>query len=473
MAGSCSEQGGNASYSIVSSQIDVLRSYGSNAYNQAMNAMKEMQTVFGDQFGPSDSGVGSGGSGSGNDTGIVDPDHTIEYIKPFPAPILDTALTLPELPPENLLEGLEDLDPLLNDLIDQLQQLLADIPEAPDVAIEDRFLLLLNQYYTSTTEQVRDILAGNATIAAMMAGFETTLEDWLNNQDSIGMPEDARNALIERAFATEDQQAGRAQDEAMNAWLARGFTLPGGPLEAGLWLVQQQSRDKKGALNRDILVETVKWERETRQLAMEMTAKYRQELQDYYLKRQELAKSIAGAWQEFEIKIKTALIEVYKARIEAWAAAAKAIGEMGNATGMVIKAKLDRLNAYLELYKIKLQTQVQLVDTDLKIFGSQVDLYKTEGQMENWRVAPLMQLEQLDLDTSKLKVDLRMKDRELEQQKLLRTAEITMNALHGIATVGAQLSGAAMGAINVGASMSSGYSEGNSSSCSTSYSYQY
>jgi len=471
MAGSCTVQNGNAASSIIASQVEVLRAYGSNAYNQAMAAMQDMKIVFGDHFGPSDSGLSNGGSG--NDTGIVDPDHSIEYIKPVPAPVLDTALTLPDLPPENLLEGMEALDPLLNDLIGQLQQLLADVPEAPDVAIEDQFLLLLDRYYTSTTAQVRDILAGNATIAAMMAGFETTLEDWMNNVDSIGMPEEARNALIERAFATEDQQAGRAQDEAMNAWLARGFTLPGGPLEADLWLVQQQSRDKKSALNRDILVETVKWERETRFKAMEMTAEYRKELQDYYFKRQELAKSIAGTWQEFEIKIKTALIEVYKARIEAWAAAAKAITEMGNAVGLVIKAKMDRLGAYLELYKVKLQTQVQAVDTDLKIFGSQVDLYKTEGQMENWRVAPLLALEQLDLDTSKLKVDLRMKDRELEQQKLLRVAEITMNALHGIATVGAQLSGAAMGAVNVGASMSSGYSEGNSSGCSTSHNYTY
>ncbi len=475
---SCIRNPGNFSYDIITSQVESLKNYGSQAYNQAMAAMRDMQRVFGDQFSPSYSGISMGGSG--NDTGIVEPDHSIAFIPPNPAPTFAPEFEDLDFPKENKLDNLDDLDAILKECIKQLSALtemypdfIPDMEELFGIEIEFLFIEKFDDFYSKTSIEINDILNSNELVTKLMNGFLSTLETWLNSEDSIGMPEEVRTLLLERAFATEDQQAARAKDEAMNGWLARGFTLPSGPMEAGIWLVEQQSRDKKGALNRDIFIESAKWERETRQLAMEMTTKYRQELQDQYFKRKELAKSLATQWQDYEIKIKLLRFDIYKIRLSIWESLIEALGKVTGQISSTIKVYMERFNVLLELFKTKLQTQLQYLERDLKVFNTQVELYKTAGQFENWRIDPMLKLEQMDLDTSKLKVDLRMKDRELELQKLLRTAEITINALHGIATVGAQLSGAAMGAVNVGATMSSGYSEGNSSDCTTTYSYSY
>ena len=84
------------------------------------------------------------------------------------------------------------------------------------------------------------------------------------------------------------------------------------------------------------------------------------------------------------------------------------------------------------------------------------------------------ELQKLDylLNVDRFNADTTIKEAELEQNKVLQLTKITQDSLDAVARTSAQLAGSAMSAMNVGASISSSSSIGQSSSCSETYSYE-
>lgn len=76
--------------------------------------------------------------------------------------------------------------------------------------------------------------------------------------DRLGLPATVEDAMRGRAFDAEDRNAQQAEQQAVGAWLARGFTLPGSVLNAQLTAVRNEAWSKKGAANRDVFIETAR-----------------------------------------------------------------------------------------------------------------------------------------------------------------------------------------------------------------------
>jgi hypothetical protein len=269
------------------------------------------------------------------------------------------------------------------------------------------------------------------------------------------------------------RQAGQAQREAADEWAAKGFSLPGGVLDAKLAAIRQQAGDKEAELNRDTYIEAAKWEQDARKFGIESGMKYQAMLRESFFKQVELAKAIAETWQEQQIKVALALIEVYKARIEAWGQAAEALGKIGSTAAGIIKSKLDEQLALVELYKARLMGESERVGTEIKIVDADTRIYGMKLETEKSKVDVQLKLEDQDLELKRLDTSIELKSKELELQKLSEVTKVSVAALDGIARTASQLAAGALSALHMSASLSTGVGYNNSSGCNTNYNYSF
>ena len=168
--------------------------------------------------------------------------------------------------------------------------------------------------------------------------------------------------------------------------------------------------------------------------------------------------------------------ELYKALVQAYAARVDAYGRSVDAAKTKASLSLEGLNseikaweALTEKYKTELQSETVRVESLAKTYDSTVRAFAVKGQSEDSYVnTELKKLEYL-LNVDKFNADLKMKEAELEQTKTLELAKMTVSAMDSVARTGSQLSGSAMSAMNVGASLSSG----SSSTYSESHNYSH
>lgn len=458
----CGLLSGPSTSALIQDQLAKTGAKGDQAFTLALEAINALTMAF--QGGV----VNDAAKWTPNPQYKIPIDKSRVFAKPTPTPVEPGAdFTMPPNP-KNVLGDLEDIDDTLNDILTQLNTLIATMPQFAGVSVQDLYLSILASQYATMTAQMDAILAACPATSVLCA----TLYGWMQD-GSVGMPVAVEQAMRDRAFGAEDRKAFQAQSEAMGDWLARGFSLPGGALDVKLQLVAQQSNDQKVSLNRDIYIESAKWEREVRQFAVEKTLQYEGIKRDFFVKVYDLARTVAGEWQTNHIKVQLAQVEVYKAEVEAFAAAANALQAMGATAATLIKAKIDEQDGYLNLFKAKLQAEQTRLDADVKIFGASLDLYKTEGDMENSRLNVLFKQDGLDLERMKIDGDMDMKGQELEVQKLLEIGKLTVQSYSQIAQTAGTLAAGWTSALHMSAGMEVKSSYDNNSSCSETHSYQY
>ena len=464
----CALLNGPDSTAVIQQQLAAVSAKGDAAYNLALSAIGSLTNVF------TDGAAGEPAIWSSGGLVIPPQDKTITFVKPIPKPTApDNDFDAPDNPP-NVMGDLDEIADVLDEILNELRALIATMPEFDGVSINDLYLTLVDTWYAKLTNQINDIL--KACPAINVDDSEGTypaaiLRQWMDEDGSVGMPDNIERALLDRAFVTEDRKATQAQSEAMTDWLARGFSLPGGALESKLLTVAQQAGDQKAALNRDVLIESAKWERETRQWAVAKAIEYEGIQREFFLKVYELARTIAGEWQANHIKVQLAQVEVYKARIEAFAATANALQAMGATTAELIKAKVAEQNGYLEVFKAKLQAELARLDANVKIFDAELGLYKTDSDLENSRVGVQLKLEELDVQRERINADTDIKSMEMEINKLIETAKVTTQAYSNIAQTAGTLAAGWTSALSMQASIRTDLSYNNNSSCTTTYSY--
>ena len=465
----CALLNGPDSTALIQQQLATVSAKGDSAYNLALDAINSLSDVFSN--GPVSVGI----SWTPKPTYANPQDKTIAFSKPSPAPkVSDYQLNIPE-DPQNVMGGLADVGDLINDILTELQALIDTLPEFEGVSINDLYLTLIDTWYSKLTTQIDAIInACPATNTLDGEGIYPTaiLREWMSADGSVGMPAAVEQALRDRAFVTEDRKATQEQSAALSDWLARGFSLPGGALEAKLLTIAQQTGDQKAELSRDIFIESAKWERETRQLAVTEAIRYEGMRREFFLKVYEIARTIAGEWQANHIKVQLAKLEVYKIRLESFDIAAKALQSMGATAAELIRAKIAEQSGYIEVYKAKLQAALARIDADVKTFDSKLGLYKVNGDMESSRVGVQLRLEELDVQRERLDAETDIKSQELQMQKLLEVGKITTQAYSNIAQTAGTLAAGWTSALSMQASIRTDLSYNNNSSCNTSYSYQ-
>jgi hypothetical protein len=86
------------------------------------------------------------------------------------------------------------------------------------------------------------------------AALATTCDDWIQNtivNGGTGIPAAIENAIWERARSRELVEARRLEQEAVNAFAARGFSLPPGALAARTLEIQQDATNKSSTIVRE------------------------------------------------------------------------------------------------------------------------------------------------------------------------------------------------------------------------------
>ncbi|MGB4967662.1 MAG: hypothetical protein WBO35_05675 [Candidatus Saccharimonadales bacterium] len=427
--------------------------------------MRELQHVF--ATGPAEVGISQSGNwwasgGTPAQTG------TISFAAPVPKPTVPTVGVTFPLAPDDPTRDAGKTDDALTALVDRLTALLDTMPTVAEVAVQDRFLVLLDQQYQSLSGRLSGVLA-----AGPISGLlPERLSEWLQ-MGAIGMPPLVAQAIRDRAWDQVTRQAAQAERQISDEWAARGFSLPGGALVARLAIAHREAGDKAAELSRDTMIQEADWERDARKFGIDKGLQYDATLRDTFFKTIAQAQSIAQTWQEQHIKVALALVEVYKARIDAWGQAAQALGQMGNALGTVIKAKLDRLNGRIELYKAQIAGETSRADLLFKQLDAEIRLYTAAIEIEKERVGTQLKLEDQDIRLKELDTSKGLKEQEMALSKLMETAKITTSALDGIARTSSQLAAGALSALHMGASISAGSSISNGSSCSETYTYNF
>ena len=455
----CGILSGPAAADLIEGQLATVQMKGDQAYQLALTAIGELRSAF--DTGPAAIGM----SWNPNPQYSEPVDKTRVFVTP-PIPGQTIAPFAPPDDPENVLAGLDDLDDALNDILAELQALIAEMPAFDGVTITDQYLMLFASQYASMAAQLNAVLAACPPVALLYG----TLAAWMQD-GAVGMPADVEDAIRNRAFAAEDKQAFQAESAVLADWQARGFSLPDGALEARLGQIQGQARDKKAELNRDIKIKADEIERDTRKFAIEKTMTLEQMLTDRFLKLQELARTVAGEWQANHIKIQLAKVEVYKAEVDAFAAAARALADMGQAAATLIEAKLKEQDGYIRIFEAQLKGEETRLMADVKLRDSDVTLFHELVIAEKTELDVLFEQDRLELQRFSIDSNLDMKAQELELQKVLETAKVTVEANSAIARVAAQLAAGWASALSMSASIDNRTSYSNQSECSVSYSY--
>ena len=192
---------------------------------------------------------------------------------------------------------------------------------------------------------------------------------------------------------------------------------------------------------------------------------------DAYKAEWDAYKSAADA-EKAKAEIYESQTKAFASRVAAYAGqvdAAKTIADL-DVTG--IKLQLEAWQSRLEKYKTELQTELGRIDVLIKGSANEADIYKTKALVEDSYTGFEMKKLDYTLNVDKFTADVALKEAELEQQRELSLVKITLDALDGVARTGSQLSGSAMSAMNVQASLSSGSTTSDQYSESHNYNYE-
>lgn len=459
---------------LVQRQIELFQGFASEAYAQALTALREIALKF-EASASSEVGVGWGsvpGTGSNGSPQFNRPpvpaDPGIEYVAPaipsapltdseiddavddakahfttlrvptfsdtplpillpnaptstFPDPPAEPApLIVPEYPAEPTYElpavpGLRTISLPTLDVPDTstisalLASLRADRPVAPSLATFSDLTDVVNEQYAVNDARLTAFVARCPALASMGVRLAEILSGGFT-----GYSASVATALRDRAFAVQDRLSVQAETEAMTDWLARGFSLPGGALEAKLSVVRQESRDKKAQINRDIWLEEAKQEIENLRFAIQQGIAYEGVLRQSWASLSGLVLDIAKAEIDTQVRVLEAAIALFDAKVRDRAAefgtirdqlqaelakldvyrgqleGQKLIGELNQQDINLYKTRWDAISVEIGTYKVRveaansvLQGELAKLDYSTKLVQRYSALVQTHG--EEWR----------------------------------------------------------------------------------------
>ena len=166
------------------------------------------------------------------------------------------------------------------------------------------------------------------------------------------------------------------------------------------------------------------------------------------------------------------IVQGFSAETEAYARGVDAAKTQASLKHESLQLKLQAWTAQLEKNKNEVQAEATRLNALSDVYKNQMGGYALKHEGEKTRVSSELQKLDYLLNVDRFNADVEIKKATLEQEKLLQLTKIAQDALDAVARTAAQLAGSAMGAMNVGASISAGSSISQGHSCSESYSYE-
>lgn len=331
-------------------------------------------------------------------------DPTPVVIPTYPA---DPTLVFPGVPTlrEINLPNPPDVD--VDTIVAEFRTLYNTRPEAPGIALNTDFLATLDQQYALVGNRASQFIAQCPALSLICPRLSELLSG-----NSIGLPSAVEQGLRDRAFTAEDKTAIQAERQALEDWLARGFSIPSGPLNAQIMVLRTQAWDKKATLNRDIWLESAKLEIENLRFALQQGIALEGQYWDHFLKLYDLSRTIAAELFDVQYKVVSAQIEVYKAELGAWQTyaeffktwlqaelsklevykseleARKLLGDLNRLDVEIYKAQLDGVLAEVNVYKTRVDAansrlqgelaKIEVFKTQIQAYATDVGAYETE-----------------------------------------------------------------------------------------------
>lgn len=296
------------------------------------------------------------------------------------------------------------------------------LPDAPDVVLP-------------TFQGVRpdfDIAVPVNTFGFQAEAYSSDLVDAIRARIQLmiegapGLPDAAARAMRDRAFGAVDQQALRAEQEAIEQFSARGFSEPDGTLDRRLHEVRQNNQNERNKLSRDIYLEDVKIAIEDLRFAVAQGVALEGQLMANFLGTQQLMLDAAKTTIQVAIDVANAEIAVRNLQLEAFKADAQVfrdliqaelakieifkaklegqrlIGELNQQDVAIYAERVRAVLAMVELYKAEVDGAKAKADVNLarvQAFGATVDAYKAriEAYETEWNAFG----KQLEADLSK------------------------------------------------------------------------
>lgn len=187
-----------------------------------------------------------------------------------------------------------------------------------------------------------------------------------------GLPAAIESALFGRARSREDVLALKAEHDAFEAYASKGFTMPPGMLVKQVQAIQEENRLKASALNRDILIESAKWEIENLRFAVTNGIALEQLLQNIFNNAAARAFEAARFRVEADLRLHDSLVTAFNARMQAYQVEAQ-----------VFEARIRGEVAKLEAYKIQLEglrVRGELNKQKVEIFSAMIEAVKNRIQ---------------------------------------------------------------------------------------------
>lgn len=359
-----------------------------------------------------------------------DPDYTIVPPAPtgdtggavtFEAPptFAETAPAIPvrhspgpltAVPPE----GPPALDPVVVPDLPALT--LPDFPELRDIVLPAPPSVQLPTFEGQRPNFA--ITVPQNTFAFEAEPYSSALVDQIKQRLSVmidgkpGLPAAAARQMRDRAYAAVDEQAARAEQQAVEDFAARGWPQPDGVLRRALAQARQNNQNQRNALARDVYLKDVDVAIEDLRFAVAQGVALESQLMGNFLAVQQLmldsaktaiqvAIDIANAeiaianleLQAYQtdaqvhrdlIQAELAAIEVYRAELEG----KKLIGELNQQDVAILAervrlvlAEVDIYNASVAAVKAKADvnmTRVQTFGEQVRAYAARVDAYRTE-----------------------------------------------------------------------------------------------
>lgn len=204
----------------------------------------------------------------------------------------------------------------------------------------------------------------NPQYAAQMAAIEAQLTTYLAG--GTGLNAAVETAIYERSRTKTNAEARRIQQAAIADMAARGFTLPTGALTSALQQARQAGADNNAQAAREIVVMQAEMEQKNLQFAVTTSAGLRTAMVQATLSYMQNLTTINGQALDYAKSVLSAIIEVYNTQVKMFGAQLEAYKAEAAVYDVRVRAAMAQVERYLaEVKGLEAMTQVDMARVNI------------------------------------------------------------------------------------------------------------
>ena len=206
----------------------------------------------------------------------------------------------------------------------------------------------------------------NPQYHSQMAAIETQLSTYLAG--GTGLNSDVENAIYERARGKNNAEALRVRNSAYDDAAGRGFTIPPGALLAIVQGARQAGADNNARAASEIVVMQAEMEQKNLQFAVTTSTGLRTAMVQATLSYMQNLVSINGQALEYAKAVLSAIIEIYNTEVRMYGQQLEAYKAEAAAYDVKVRAAMIQVERY--------KAEIQGLDVTIQADRNRIDIYK-------------------------------------------------------------------------------------------------